>query len=1464
MASPSTSSSTASPHPGQSAASSGGQLPGSAHPKMDSLRNGSYLEPIPLNYPKIIPLEWSFPLVHHVRTETTDSGSLKTTISAGPLADDFPSNANTPSLSSNLSARLPANVVTDLGVQTPSAAIAPVPSPAITSTISGANQAIVQTQKPWRIMWASYVMKAQDPATADQPASPNEPNRNTRESVRSTPHSSEFLQVPQSQPSNQLPEQKPSHEIITDRKKLTSRSRAGSSASRRSNDSPASVGQRPRKKRHRDGPPDLRSDSPDFLLGQYNGKERQSQYKQAIENLIRPTRTSRLDPLLAAKKRFLTRDESARKVDLSQDMQTDAVDSASDDLLCQHGRLPQRLALIEAGQASLPSKAPENKDDTPRLYTFSMTSPSVDLSEYPGLEANIFAGLELEASGSFTASDLFPALFNDNGIYTAPTSMHPASIHPIPSAAALGPGQAPFFLSSLNISSSSNREAVTASEAYLKAVEAHVLDAVQKSYNPNEQPINEHMHDEAATKLSRYQAYGPGVRCGEGIIYPTLTHKLSAASEGSTPTSFQGEDDTAFPCSPFLSCHAHFTAADLRVAINIRNVDYGSFPGAFGNEHSAAGLVPGFRPQKKEGRLVVLCPTRVPAIFARWYGEPSETVSRKQAAAEQAEVADAVPLFADLLGEHGSSLYHDVGGDRWALCTLSSNVEVVWPGSLLLCRRRSTHRHSHASTAEKLSRPILPDRMRSTMAKASPRVPRNLYFRPFRDRSGDLAAMTVKYIDFFNQEKVKDRRTKAEKQLAEQSSSSVSSDLHENPPSEQTQTISSERGSMQVVSGPSQDDFSPDSRQCGTDAGNTDRLVNELGCPTIDTISSVLDSLLDSAVDTPQGSGGILSPHGSGMTGASVDQESTHCKAADGSMIYPTPQSGPNSANQASAAPAGTTDAFEGSARPTSPLQNESRSLADILGDFTWSNYTDGLAPLQQATSRPVSSSGGAGAYGIRGVFDDPSTFDLFDSGGLTEEDFSFFDSPMAADISLPQSSTHFVPQEPLDLTEITADEIASFVNTAGPIDHFGHLMPQSDQGLLVKPIQPNDPSGPDTTQFEARQLQDFGSYEAATPFSGAEIISTAAGWDSVHTKISPPTARKYHVRCADPFSGGTQLEQIICSSQSSLQAILRSPFGPIRLLLPSPHLPDSASCLKNGNSQENENDALSTYNGMPLRAERIRAAISGPPLSTRNGEDVFSSKRDWQAAELPVESSSDESIYASSDEDCAAWVDKRLHRPVRARSPKHARRLSPKSLLELAFFYHLPNQDESPAAEVHARNKEGPVKINRGEKEAVATIFFQHTIENIDFRERRSIEVRGASALAQLSCAIIPFGSPKLSRKLASALPTEIAAYHRHALTTLSISALRSWSKLGLGPRNGVKDVQAIVVAPKDLLDDTSRSALGDWLKRVGAIWQVRCLLPPALLLFVGFYWLPFHAGNILTYSSCRIVVSAITRLDP
>lgn len=1409
--------------------------------KTAPIKEQSYLEATPVIYPTIVPLEWSFPLIYRSKADNNDLGSNKVESATGGPGPDLQASAATPSFTQGP----PSGIPPYLAAETP-ASLPAGPSPGNTSSFSTAGQAGNHIQKPWRIRWASYKAKTEVtvPST-ESPMSPA-PIRTGRASAISTPRAG-LLQVPHVYGNSPLNPISPTGSIFD---KGKSRARAASDASRKSGITHYSERSRHKKRRLHGSASSLDGDSSEALLRAYYGEARQAEYDSTLEALADQKRFSALKPLLNGKRHFLRSASPTRSSDTTADgMPAERPKMISYDSVIQHGLLPERLATIDRARSMASQTGPKPRVGESRLYTFSLTSPDLDLSEYTGLdEANAYPDLEPEASGTFTASDLFPTLYNDNGIYTPPSSMHPASIHPIPSAAALSSGQngsygkVPFFLSSLNISSSSNTEAVAASDAFLKAVEEHILGAIQKSYHPAAGPTIAELTSgrEEAPKSSKWPP-SAGVICGHGILYPSNGPQSLANPETATMSRTLDTCPSLPVTSVFLHCRAQLTAADVRVSAQMQNSTLQAItvppgkaeapPSPLPPKYGLSASISG--PYLKKGDIVLICPMSLPAVFLRWYGVTSDKVSRKQAAIERETThirrADILNCMVDVAV--------DISADEaWLLCSFGRGHDIVWPASLAL--QRGCRLQTQQGPCQ-IRRKTLTTRVKSSISKASSRTLRKLYFRTRASASADLVAASLNHIEQQNIVKTEERRDRAEKSMMGMTGDSETSHKATEA-STKTQSRSLE-GEQSGETANTQLEAEQSQSREASPIYDSASLLNGLGCPTLESISQALDELAGPEPEITAD----LAPRPAILVDDVLnisDDTTQQCHKENGG-VYPTPQSGPSSTNHL---PLDAQESRDMAGRSTEiasfPGLDGSRTIVDILGDFTWPGYADdGRGPSGPVSSRPTSS--GGGGYAPKGVFDDPSTFDLFDSAGLTEEDFSFFDSPIPSSMlehshSLP-NTFDFHDDKLQAIHAITADDLASFVQT-GPVDHFGHLMPRG-AGQLV-PVQPSTLQDLPGTSFngEAATPSDNTSavsqteiHATSSPFHRTAILHTTPrvdlapgkmpNMDSQQQDIAADTVPpKYHLSLSTDrnfdVSASARNRIVDAGSVRTLKS-----FGPVKFRLPSASLSMTSCSLGEHRPAWGKEEYLRQQ--QEKRALRIKYAYLKPAKAALTYRDTECLSRHWHEDDHLTLTSSGSTYETSSDSDSDG-----LKSSPDLDADREQLSLPIKDLLATTLLFSLGTSIQNALAmPVHEtqsapdRSKEASAKVSRGEKEAIATIFFQHTIENIDFRERHHSQFVEPSQSLAVSPAYPVLPNAGVCKRLVNVQATEIAVSRQDAIATVSLAAVRNWPRLGLKPHNGPKDIQAVVIAPLLLVDRIVESALADWLHSVTATWEVR-----------------------------------------
>jgi hypothetical protein len=132
--------------------------------------------------------------------------------------------------------------------------------------------------------------------------------------------------------------------------------------------------------------------------------------------------------------------------------------------------------------------------------------------------------------------------------------------------------------------------------------------------------------------------------------------------------------------------------------------------------------------------------------------------------------------------------------------------------------------------------------------------------------------------------------------------------------------------------------------------------------------------------------------------------------------------------------------------------------------------------------------------------------------------------------------------------------------------------------------------------------------------------------------------------------------------------------------------------------------------------------------------------------------------------------------------------------------------------------------RATKGEKEAVATVFFQQAAENPHFRRRLSIvKARNSRLRPDTSHAHIALDQLAPALSLDAIPSTSVGVVCHSAVMKMSASALHFWNKIGLRPYSGPKYARIIVLAASSIATEEVQSALQPWLEDLSIAYKVR-----------------------------------------
>ena len=1012
-----------------------------------------------------------------------------------------------------------------------------------------------------------------------------------------------------------------------------------------------------------------------------------------------------------------------------------------------------------------------------------------------------------QSSGAFTPQDLFPSLYNDNSMYTCPGS-RPAKV----------------AASCLQITSPSNVEAVQASELFLLAVKAHLLDETLEKCHP--------------AKVGR------GLLYDKGLVWPALQTTLACP-------------DRSQANGLYLSYDIHYDHDGMVANAFLRPIPL---------QHCAAPCFTNDKARITVGDSITLCPLAIRARFVRWYGIMSpDQPSRSQADREMAEIDGLAKQFAALLelnffSMHSESEQADKGA--YLLCRLEEQ-DIVWPASQCLTSSLRVQESSRLGMSE--HHILLPEGQRIF----SP-TPRDLL--PRTKRMEQLAEQTSAYIEHHGRERERERRERAERSFhtsqpvptskpAEAQISMVaagfSTESHLGSIGSPSVPVEAQISSVKDFSMPgrppvSTANISPAANPKDSDnncsfpekAINRYALMNDtsgrpfLGVPTLASIALMLPppSMLKSPVAVA-----MAAPKTQVILPEPNYQNS-----------YPTPQS--NTVDQPSSGvdyPSTSTSTSNGVPSSTNDVQmTRIQSLGDGLDDMFWNSFASKDIPF------------GSGAKNDTLSFLD-SDLSMFENG-ITEDDFSFFDTPsLVATASMPPVTSS---QAPVIYNSIDANPLA-FISSSGSIDHFGHLMPSGDSPASIAPASSTSPIFQDLPVPSALSSRVLPSVpfisESSSAFVADFLASPQHSSDNGLESIASRPQSSSLVAVGVDYQSGLNskaLHELVESDKThdckyKVDLLIESDnsfsaknsfqvvgFAPLPFSNP---LNTSDRYYFDGHEKRNHSrvDPKDEAKDM-LRLHRIdRAHTLRKLLESQQKRMSISTRhieRKWlpqkESAKLDVDESSSETDSVSDPESLERNSLFEVSPRAFSTTTTTVDTLGP-ALLELKpLLVQLSLNTEAKVAEKVLPDK---YKLSKAEKEALATVFFQQYLENVDLRDRTQ-----DASKTYFDTYSPPLSPPPL---LSSYLPstqfekmqqTSIAVVHHAATMRMSTSALQFWDKLGLQPHSGSKDVHTFVLAASSLVTESVKEAIEPWLTKLAVAYHVNVpmgyIVIPAQIFFI------------------------------
>ena len=943
-------------------------------------------------------------------------------------------------------------------------------------------------------------------------------------------------------------------------------------------------------------------------------------------------------------------------------------------------------------------------------------------------------------------------------------------------------------------------EARQASEIFILAVRKHLLDDTLEKCHPE--------------NVDR------GLSCGDGIVWPaaqsTDSHQRDPYTKGL-----------------YLSYDIQFDHVGMVVNAFLRAVDfrYMGIPSSSVSTRRACLNI---------GEAVTLCPLAVQATFVRWYGLQSpDQASKKQAEREQVNIGVLATDFATQLAESCKGENGQVEGAVWALCKIGEQ-DIVWPSNYCLI---SSIREDQTTKYTSSEKGCLPTRRYPHASPSS----LNLMSR--RQRMEQLAERTSNYIELQSRERERERKEKLDRtQHTPAHPTAASTPATVSTPTPSAGLVASPAfGSMtspaglQPINSPMQRHMSSGTSPATLeDTASTHSTTKPtipqiaasqrktpgshcrdlaLGVPTL----ASLEAMLPAAAP-------LSPPMQAASTGHSASGMELDVSNSKDQHLYPTPQSTSIEQVSTSMENPSTSDSTSSGVPNLNAVTSASKlgTNDDDFDDFFWNSYPSG----------DMSFGSGGGGNELNSFLD--NNLDMFDSG-ITEDDFSFFDTP-----SLPVSVSlqpHGVPAPRL------VEDPLQFITSLNTVNHFGHLMPSGDSPVAFAshPIRSpdHDPSATSalsstltpTNLFSSESLLVGApaSLEPPRHFAGVETI----GQGRMSPSVAASEVPLYTPTTVEPFNSIVEIHQSMeCKYTVDLQlsngALLTShcPKYPLQVSAYTPlpfglhHIDsDERFFAKTGKfctflqprHEEEAEDLIQMHRKAKAQALRARADL-------KKGRDTSQSKqlgRNWtpqkELAELTFEDSSSASD-SSSEVESIGWNSLYEASPYPPSTPLIAGSVVGPALLGIrSLLLEVPPVPEKRVLDERPSEK---VKLSKGEREALATVFAQQYLENVDLRDR-ILETTPHFSLAPSMSPPLPL-SFQPSTKLTKTQETFISVFCHSAIMQMSTSALRFWTKIGLQPSSGPKDVRAFILAASSLVHESLGKAVEPWLEKLAFNYQV------------------------------------------
>lgn len=837
------------------------------------------------------------------------------------------------------------------------------------------------------------------------------------------------------------------------------------------------------------------------------------------------------------------------------------------------------------------------------------------------------------------------------------------------------------------------------------------------------------------------------------------------------------------------------------------------------------------------GSKLLLSPVGLEATFVRFFGEPVTTKSaspsgQSQTSRRSLAEKQALQEQSALVSIRKSSIWPDLArcdrDERWVLCS-TAGLDLVWP--LSFCLRVQTVaevKTSESATSSRLSSD-------PTEALYPPSASCLL---PPAKKYEQLADRTCAYIEKITLERERERKERAERAMLQQPQQPQAAVPQKHSPP-QGQGLSPSLFSTTSSATPGASAFSPEV-QLST-AARADAVIPLAEAKVPQAIRKRRTVRTNISLAEMQG---MLPP----VPPAVLAERKKAAQNATISHLAATVGSGSSGSLQTAQ-----TQSTVQAAADTAPAP-PSAKLKDTFDDFLWSGF--GTSGSQGAGADSNMSYGFS--FGNAEMDTGMGGLGMFDMG-VTDEDFSFFDEPVAPSIATATSAATTLPMSaPASQSlqdskkRLQPDDLADFINSSGPVDHFSHLMPTGDSPASMLAHSTSSGTSPAFIAGDMPTPASLSMSQPAAAGTGRSLASPASASFGIAASPAPATGIPLALTqtiASTPFNTIEEIpEDTVFAKQDDLPHLYdvsttcrRKGHGSRGL--PLAYVPLTFESLTYAHQKILEKQAETAFDGDQLtrfkssKAAQLKKQILAARGKVDRRQGLGQERRNWQ------QSASDSSPGSLTFDDTSSSSDEEENaQDGPSRSAQHAIAVPifdeaayGRDLVELVrascSLAKLHSNTLSVARPTHTKTRDGLTSTegkevqtktsrNKNEKEALATVFSLQYLENVDLRSRvRKPQASRGPQRPETHLPLLP-GAP-LS-PMADLQETYITAFLHSAVMKLSVPSLQFWQKLGLQPHSALKDVKALMLLPSSLANEAVIAAAEYWLMRVGQAYQV------------------------------------------